>query len=279
MKFSLGCELGYEVEEPTTFLLNVHAARLEQQRLLRESLRLTPEAPVESYVMPESRNRYVRFKAAPGTLAVRYEAEVELTPHRADPASIPELPPGELPFEVLPHLYPSRYCQSDRLPRAATADFGRLEPGHLRVTGICNWIHEQVQYIRGTSDVHTSACDTLVDRAGVCRDFAHLGIALCRALGIPARYASAYAWRLDPPDFHGVFEAWLGGRWWWFDATRQAPVDGLVRIGVGRDASEVSFATFHGQARPTGMKVWSERADGGESTQEPTVDAISTSTV
>lgn len=277
MKFKLGCHLAYEVTAPSSYLLNIQPAKLEQQRVLHENFEITGHPELETYVMPESGNRYVRFKTEPGDLTVDYEAEVELDLHRADPASVPQVPVPELPFEVLPHLYPSRYCQSDRLPRAAQADFGNLDVGHVRVTGICNWIHEQIEYQRGTSDVHTSAVDTLVDRAGVCRDFAHLGIALCRAMGIPARYASAYAWRLDPPDFHGVFEAWLGGRWWWFDATRQAALDGLVRIGVGRDASEVAFATIHGGAKSTGMKVWIERPDAPEEAHQPTIQPISTS--
>lgn len=280
MRFTVRCRLGYRVTTaPAGFLLNVQPARLERQRVLQERLTLTPELPVEGHFMPESGNRCVRFTAPPGELEVEYQAEVELEPVRADPAAVAEVPPGKLPFEVLPHLLPSRYCQSDRLDRAVAADFGGLPQGHLRVSGICNWIYEQVQYLRGTSDVHTSACDTLVDRAGVCRDFAHLGIALCRAMGIPARYASAYAWRLDPPDFHGVFEAWLDGRWWWFDATRQAPIDGLVRIGVGRDAADVAFATISGEAEPTGMSVEVVRLDGEDAAAEHTVQAISTTDI
>jgi transglutaminase-like putative cysteine protease len=227
--------------------------------------------------MPESGNRYVRFQAGPGELTVDYDAEVELEVRSDDPARVPEIPPATLPFEALPHLYPSRYCQADRLPRAAQADFGQLAPGHGRVTAICNWIYEQVEYRRGTSDVHTSACDTLVDRAGVCRDFAHLGIALCRALGIPARFVSCYAWRLDPPDFHAVFEAWLGGRWYLFDPTRQAALDGLVRIGVGRDASEVAFSTIHGAVSPTDMSVRIEPTIEPAEPSDPTIMAISTS--
>lgn len=277
MRFSVGCRLGYRVVgAPAGFLLNIQPARLERQKLLSERFTLRPELPVESYVMPESGNRYLRFEAPPGELEVDYRAEVEVEPEYADPAGIAEVPPGRLPFETLPHLLPSRYCEADRLPRAACEDFGGLPPGHLKVTGLCNWINQQVEYLRGTSDVHTSACDTLVDRAGVCRDFAHLGIALCRALGIPARYASAYAWRLDPPDFHGVFEAYLDGRWWWFDPTRQAPLDGLVRIGVGRDASDVAFATIYGEVEPGPMAVEIERTNGG-GTAEATVQAISTS--
>ncbi|HEX6013107.1 MAG TPA: transglutaminase family protein [Geminicoccaceae bacterium] len=277
MKFSVGCELGYQVDAPSSFVLNIQPTRLEQQRILRELLVLTPDLPVESHVAPESGNRLVRFQAPACDLTVRYDAEVDLEVQRQDPATVAEIPPAELPFEVLPHLNPSRYCQSDRLPRAAQADFGGLEPGHGRVTAVCNWIYKQVEYRRGTSDVHTSACDTLVDRAGVCRDFAHLGIALCRALGIPARFASCYAWRLDPPDFHAVFEAYLGGRWWLFDPTRQAALDGLVRIGVGRDASEVAFSTIYGAAWPNGITVRIEPVAAPGQSAGNTVLAVSTS--
>lgn len=276
MRFSLGCRLAYDVRAPSTFVLNIQPAKLEQQKVLRESLATAPQVGLQDHVMPESGNRYVRFQAQPGKLEVTYDALVELEVRRDDPAGIAEIAPADLPFETLPHLYPSRYCQADRLPRAAQADFGHLPAGHDRVTGICNWIYEQLEYRRGTSDVHTSACDSLVDRAGVCRDFAHLGIALCRAMGIPARFVSAYAWRLDPPDFHAVFEAFLGGRWYLFDPTRQAALDGLVRIGVGRDAAEVAFSTIYGSAQPTGMAVRIEPTESVGS-YEPTVMAISTS--
>jgi transglutaminase-like putative cysteine protease len=233
--------------------------------------------PLETYAMPESGNRYVRLLAQPGPILLSYEAEVELLVHRADPATVGETPLAELAFEVLPHLYPSRYCQSDRLERAAQSDFGQTERGHARVTALCNWIYEWIDYSRGTSDAHTSACDTLIDRAGVCRDFAHLGIALCRALGIPARFVSAYAYQLQPPDFHAVFEAWIGDRWYLFDPTRQAALDGIVRIGVGRDASEVSFASIHGEAEPTETEVRIEAAEEDRSSSR-TTDAISTAT-
>jgi transglutaminase-like putative cysteine protease len=276
MKFSMGCRLGYQVEAPSSFVLNIQPATFERQQLLHERLTLTPEAPVESWVMPESGNRYLRFNARPGELTVDYEAEVELDVRRDDPATVMETPVPELPLATLPHLYPSRYCEADRLPRAAQADFGHFAPGHARVTAICNWIYEQIEYRRGTSDEHTSACDTLVDRAGVCRDFAHLGIALCRALGIPARFVSCYAWRLDPQDFHAVFEAWLGGRWYLFDATRQAALDGLVRIGIGRDAAEVAFSTIRGIVKPTETSVRIAPDPEPREPYTPTTLAIST---
>ncbi|MFC7693834.1 transglutaminase family protein [Paeniroseomonas aquatica] len=136
----------------------------------------------------------------------------------------------------------------------AQRTFGGLPGGYARVNGICNWIHDHVDYRAGSSDEQSSAMDTILDRAGVCRDFAHLAIACCRAMGIPARYVSAYAWRLDPPDFHAVFEAWLqgptGGAWYIFDATRKAAPNGLVRIGIGRDAAEVAFASPSAPSRP-----------------------------
>ena len=277
MKFSLSCELGYQVKDQASFVLNIQPSQLPQQRILRESLVLTPDVPHETYVMPESGNRYVRFQAAAGEVKIAYDAEVELDVQLDDPATVPEIPTEQLPFPTLPHLYPSRYCQADRLPRAAQSDFGHLAPGHARVTAICNWIHDQIEYKRGTSDEHTSAADTLIDRAGVCRDFAHLGIALCRALGIPARFVSCYAWRLEPPDFHAVFEAYLGGRWYLFDSTRQAALDGLVRIGIGRDASEVAFTTIQGEVEPTVMQVRIEPLTPLAHAYEPTVQAVTTS--
>ena len=116
----------------------------------------------------------------------------------------------------------------------------------------------------------------LVAAAGVCRDYAHLAIALCRALGIPARYVSGYAVDLDPPDFHGFFEAYLGGEWYLFDATRLAPVDGLVRIATGRDAADVAFAAIVGDVTMTGMEIVTRRADGEPPAAARTTAAIST---
>lgn len=278
MKFALGCKLGYKIEGTASFVLNLQPAELPQQKLVRESLVVTPDVPRETYVMPESGNRYVRFTAPAGELLITYDAEVELEAKLEDPNGIAEVPRPQLPFATLPHLYPSRFCQSDRLARAVQSDFGHLPPGHARVTAICNWIYEHIEYRRGSSDEHTSAMDTLIDRAGVCRDFAHLGIALCRALGIPARYVSCYAWRLDPPDFHAVFEAYLGGRWYLFDATRQAALDGLVRIGLGRDASEVAFTSIDGKYEPTVMQVHIAPATPLTAPYAPTVQAVTTTT-
>jgi transglutaminase-like putative cysteine protease len=261
MDYSLGCELTYEVKAPTPFLLNIEAQNFDGQTVRGETLAVTPELPVERWIMPESGNRYLRVHARPGKLTVRYNAIVSLEPVLEDPAGLAAIVPGDLPMWVLPHLYPSRYCQSDRLERMAERTFGQLS-GYAKVSGICNWICDNVDYIRGSSDALTSAFDTVSQRAGVCRDFAHLGVAFCRAQGIPARYVSAYAWRLLPPDFHAVFEAFLEGPegrgWYLFDPTRMSAPDGLVRIGVGRDAAEVAFCTPFGEVDAAPPKVWIE---------------------
>src|SRR4051812_19584859 len=256
MEFSVCARLGYRVEQHTPFVFNVQAQRFAGQEIVSEELNIDPGLPLEHWTMPESGNHYVRLIAPPGGFTVSYNATVRLSHVAEDPDVVHEVPDGELPLSVLTHLYPSRYCQVDRLQRFAHRTFDAVPPGHRRVTAICNWIRDNVDYVSGASDELTSAYDTVVQRAGVCRDFAHLGIAFCRALGIPARYVSAYAWRLQPPDFHAVFEAFLRGPsgpgWYVFDPTRMAAPEGIVRIGIvrigiGRDAAEVAFCTQFGE--------------------------------
>jgi transglutaminase-like putative cysteine protease len=251
MEFSVLATLGYRVEKDTAFVFNVQAQKFTGQTIRSESLCIEPKIPTEDWTMPESANRYFRLIAPAGAFKIIYQATVDLTHPTENPAAISEVPSGELPPSVLTHLYPSRYCQSDRLDRFARCTFGNLPQGYQRVVEVCNWIYGNVDYVSGASDALTSAYDTLSQRAGVCRDFAHLGIALCRALGVPARYVSAYAWRLEPPDFHAIFEAFLRGPsglgWYAFDPTRMADPRGIVRIGVGRDAAEVAFCTQFGE--------------------------------
>ena len=276
MRFALGCHLTYEVLEETTFIFNLEVAQLRSSAIVGERLTLAPDLSRRVYVAPDFKNRYLGVTVAPGPFSLDYEAEVALTVHRADPATIDEMPMASLPLDILPFLLPSRFVSSDRLTPFAQAEFGAQPRGHQRVNAICGWIHDHIAYVRGASDEETTADETLLKRAGVCRDFAHLGIAFCRALGMPARFVSCYAYGLVPSDFHAVFEAYLDGRWWLFDATRQAHLDGLVRIGIGRDAAEIAFATPYGAMKPTGMEIRIARADGGPEPTERTVEAIST---
>ena len=278
MLYSFGCRLSYRIKSRTPFVFNIEAARHPAQELVAETLTIEPELEAERWTMPESGNRYLRVLVPGGSLTLSYEAQVRLTPALEAPEDVVELAAEDLPLSVLPHLWPSRYCQADKLNRFAQRTFGSKPAGYRRVNDICNWIHDNVDYEGGVSDELTSAFDTVTVRAGVCRDFAHLAIALCRAVGIPARYVSAYAYKLAPPDFHAVIEAFLlgptGPGWYIFDPTRKAAADGLVRIGIGRDAAEVAFATPFGDIEYDKPEVWIEAAP---SVSESTTQAVRTS--
>lgn len=162
---------------------------------------------------------------------------------------------SELPEDILPFLLPSRFCPSDKFMRFAQREFGDAGDGVARVMAILNWIRTNLDYVPGISNAETTAERTFVDRAGVCRDFTHLGITLSRALGMPARAVSAYALGLDPPDFHAIFEVYLENSWWLIDPTRLAPIEGIVRIGSGRDASDIAFLTTDKQCQVISQSV------------------------
>jgi transglutaminase-like putative cysteine protease len=276
MRFSIQCDLDYESGDGTTLILNIEAQRTSRQVILHEEFIAPAGASIDAHEVPETGNRYRRLILPKGSHAIAYRAEVETRPALDDVADVPEVPVSQLPFDVLPHLYPSRYCQSDKVSRFAWREFGSIANGHEKVEAICNWIYENVDYLGGTSDSSTSAYDTFTLRAGVCRDFAHLGITFARALGIPARFVSAYAHQLEPMDFHAVFEAFLGGRWYLFDATRRCPIDGIVKIGTGRDAADTAFATFYGELTGAPKNISIERMDAGDQ-GDWTVDAVSLS--
>jgi len=274
-QYEVGCELNYTVAGPAAFIFNVSVADNAFQRIVSEAFTTEPALEVASSRSPIEDKRHHRFTMNAGALRVKYSATVELSHHIRPPDDVLETPPGGLPADVVPYLYPSRYCESDKLVRLAQHEFGGLQAGFSRVTAVCNWIRDNVEYLRGSTDPLTSAFDTATERAGVCRDFAHLAIAFCRALGIPARFTAGYAFNLVPPDFHAYFEAWLDGRWYIFDPTRLAPQTGLIRIGTGRDAADTSFATIFGAVAFTSMKVTMISAGGN--IPDYTTDAISTS--
>ena len=279
MDFEVGCTLEYEAQALTPFVFNLEAARFPRQVITAERMTTTPDlGEPDRFIMPESGNRLTRFLVPKGKLRVEYTASIRLDPLMLDPTDVQELAAGSIPLDVLPYLNASRYCQSDRLARFAQRQFNATPAGHQRATAICNWIRDNVDYESGSTDVLTSAYDTLGDRTGVCRDFAHLAITLCRAVGIPARYISAYAWQLQPPDFHAVFEAYLAGpdgvgAWYLFDPTRMAALDGLVRIGAGRDAADVAFCSIFGNAKAEVPRVW---INGPAPGPMRTVQAVST---
>lgn len=253
-RFDVDCELAYELAGPADFLFQLHALDGTDQRVLSESLEVEPAIRVHTYEDPAVGHRFTRLSAREGPLRLRYRARVERRPVPRDPAAA-EMAITELPDEVMHNLMPTRYCESDLLSHASIKLFGELPRGHARVQAICDWIHDNVDYQIGSSIATTTACDVFRNRAGVCRDYAHLAVTFCRALNIPARLVVGYAlFEEPPPDFHAVFEAYLGGRWVMFDATRLSPVDDLVRIAMGRDAKDVAFATIFGPATMTSMR-------------------------
>lgn len=275
MIFEVGCELRYDVTAPTTLFLSVDVAESRQQLVLSQDVRSQPYVSAETYRYPNTGTVYRRMLLPVGEVEITAAARVNLEPHLQPPATVHEIAIDQLPLSVVPFLFPSRFCQSDELARFALRQFGSIPPGHGRVTEICNWIHREVDYLSGSSNAATSAADSFKLRAGVCRDFAHLGITFCRALGIPARFVSAYGWQLEPQDFHAVFEAYLGGRWYLFDATRQCPLDGIVRIGVGRDAADTAFTTYYGSMKALPKWVWVEPAGATGAGGNWTVEGVS----
>ncbi|WP_088278453.1 transglutaminase family protein [Ideonella sp. A 288] len=254
IRIQLQIDLTYEVDaHGADFVFNVHAAHTPNQRVMDERLWLSQTLPTQVHLDPHTGNRHLRLRAMPGPLKLSYSATIDLMHHRADPVSIAEVPVHNLPFEALEYIYPSRYCQSDRLGKLAIGEFGALWQGYSRVVAIRDWVRQRVAFTSNSSNGTTSAVDTVIERVGVCRDFAHLMIALCRAVNIPARFATGTDYGADPalgpPDFHAYVEAYVGGRWYLFDPSGTAIPMGLVRFGTGRDAADVAFATIFGGVR------------------------------
>ena len=245
-------------------LLNVHPSRVADLRAPDE-LCVSPATRVETFV-DSFGNRCCRFVAPQGGLRLSsstliYDAGI------SDAVNIAarEIPPEELPHEALRYLYNSRYCEVDRFSTIALELFGSAPPGWTRVQAVCDWVHSKVsfgyQYARPTK----SALDVFTERFGVCRDFQHLAVTMCRALNIPARYATGYLGDIgvpaspDPMDFSAWFEAYLEDRWWTFDARHNRPRLGRVLMATGRDASDVAITTSFGIANLKQFSVVSEQ--------------------
>jgi transglutaminase-like putative cysteine protease len=262
--FHIDCELDYEVQQQSLFVFNLGVPSTPTQRVVAERMSTSPPHPLDEFRDEAGRNRFVRLDVPPGPFNIRYLATVEVEPPDCDELAR-ETPLPELPGQLLSYVQGSRYCEVEAIYSFAVRKFGNLPPGYQRVRSICRWVKEHVDYQIGTSTPSYTARDVLANRAGVCRDFAHVVIALCRALNIPSRFVTAYTKYQDPPpDFHAVAEVFLEGRWYLFDPTELAPIGNLVRLGTGRDASEVPFATFFGAARLLRLSPLVEPASGKE---------------
>jgi transglutaminase-like putative cysteine protease len=284
VRIQFAIDLQYDILYPgTDFVFNIHAAQTASQLVISEQL--TISQPVVSTVQtnPSTYARYLRLTAGAGPLNINYQATLDIKHHVAEPESIGETPVAKLPLSALTYIYPSRYCQSDRLGILATNEFGNLPKGYQRVQAVQKWVREQVAFRSNTSNSNTSAIDTLTDRVGVCRDFAHLMIAICRALSIPARFTTGIDYGADPAlgptDFHAYVEVFLDNRWYLFDPSGTAIPMGFVRMGTGRDAADVSYATIFGSvASPPPVITVSAITEAGRPWEMPRhrTEALST---
>ena len=241
-------------------LLQFEAAAIPEQRLLSHETSLPPALRSARVAAQDDIGERI-WISGEGQVDIAYSACVEIEREISDVASLPALPPHSLPGEVVQYLFDSRFCTADRLQAFVEEQFAGTSGG-ARIAAIRDWIQQEVSYAPGSSGAHTTAIDTFVDRRGICRDFAHVLIALARASTIPARYVACYAPGVDPPDFHAVAEVFLGtsdgsegGTWQLVDATGMADPAQTVKIGVGRDAADVSFLTSFGASEFLGHEV------------------------
>ncbi|MFV5213601.1 transglutaminase-like domain-containing protein [Azonexus caeni] len=275
VRIQFAIDLDYALNAPgVDFVFNIHAAQTPRQRIVSESLQLTPTLAPTIVTEPHTAARFLRLHVDNGPLHVAYRATLDIDLHLGDPDHIPETPVNELPLDALAYIYPSRYCQSDRLAMLAISEFGHLPKGYRRVETICQWVNRHVTFRPATSSSTTSAIDTLIGRVGVCRDFAHLMIAICRALNIPARFTTGIDYGADPAlgptDFHAYVEVFLDQRWYIFDPSGTAIPMGFVRIGTGRDAADVSYATIFGSVNsPPPLISISALTEPGQAWQLP----------
>lgn len=247
MLLTVRAAASYDLPAETFVLLMVEPALQGASHRGREEKLVATPSPYSELRTDLYGNPQRRLLASKGPFSFEFTATIETEPNQPVPKDAEEHPAAEIPAEAMLYTLPSRYCQSDQLTRMAQSEFGELKPGGGRVLAIADWVRQHVEYRYGTTDAMTSAYDTATERIGVCRDFAHLTIAFCRALGLPARYVSGYALGLEPPDFHGYVQVYLGGNWYNVDATFDGVRPALVPIAVGRDAADVAMTTFWGQ--------------------------------
>ena len=262
MMLHVGCTLGYEVLSPTAnFTFNILVNFGQYQSLVTEDVGLVPpEVPIGEREATTKGNRVFRVEAPTGPLRVNYRATVEVT-RPAMPERVEADNPGRLPLSILTYMLPSRYCESDRFAPMAWELFGKIGDRAEQVREICRWINATLAYTPGSTDSRTSAWDVWELKKGVCRDYTHLAIALCRALSIPTRYVGGYAAGLQPMDFHACFEVYLGGRWYIMDPTDGIAPDHIAIIARGRDAANAPLATIFGRVEGKEVKVTCEEEE------------------
>lgn len=266
----VGCHLAYEttVSTPVLFVLK---PRLEGRVLVMQE-KLSFGIGLPGYEFQDSHgNITYRSTLMPGRNEIRHDALVAVSslPDRRE-ALGRVLPVGQLPFELLRYTLPSRYCDSDKLMNFAWNQFGQTTHGFPRVQAICDWVHQNIEYRFGSGRPDLSASEVIARRFGVCRDFAHVAIALCRAFNLPARYVTGHMPDIgyvdpgSPMDFHAYCEVYLGQEWLTFDPRYNVPRIGRVKVAHGSDAVDGAFATIYGEAKLTNFEVWAYQVNPQE---------------
>lgn len=256
MKFEVSAKIEYEALAPSTLLLNIQPYKSLNQTIIEETLFSNPGLKMKELnsLAGEKRFKIIDIPDT-GHISLSYKAIVKNEVKVIAAENLDDVPISLMPASALSYLNPSRYCQSDKLYKFAYNKFGKIEHAFQKIMAIREWIFNNVEYNGGYTTPQTSAFDTITEQIGVCRDFAHLGIALCRALTIPARYFTGYAYQLRPQDFHACFEAYLGGYWIIIDATKLVPVNGLIKIATGADATDTALASIFGNLQFKNMQI------------------------
>jgi transglutaminase-like putative cysteine protease len=262
VRLDVGCRIGVSALWPTPVVLMLSPQSGEGQTVVAEQFVIDPPSELREYVDRHG-NRCQRLVLPAGSSRVSATAVVDTADHIDVDVTAPLTTLDTVPDWVLEFCLPSRYCQSDVLRAEAIGIVGDAMPGYPQVEAIRSWIAMSIRYEYGTSDTSTSALDTLRSGAGVCRDFAHLGIALCRAIEIPARMVVGYLHQLVPMDQHAWWEAYVGERWYTFDPTQAEPKGNRVAVAYGRDAADVAFVTQFGPLELTEMEVFVKSTAGG----------------
>lgn len=273
MRILVGCEMTYEFRYPTTVIamLNVHSSRFPD--LERPDYLLTiPAVPLEGY-RDSFGNWCTRLVAPAGRITLKTDTVVRDQSEKDEPdTSAIELVASMLPTDTLMFLLGSRYCETDRLSETAWELFGHLTPGWSRVQAVCDYVHDRISFGYEYSRPTRTAAEVYEERHGVCRDYAHLAIAFCRCLNIPARYCTGYVSDIGlplphaPGDFAAWMEVYLGGRWHMFDPRNNSPRIGRILIAYGRDAADVPLTLTFGPNTLVDFRVTTEEATGAVTT-------------
>ena len=288
MRIKLGYELVFDVPAPTPMVLMLYLHPSRWADAVRPDNLLTePAVPIQTYLDPFG-NRCGRVVAPAGKFRIHNDLIVRDS-GLADPVTPDAIqhPVDELPVDVMQFLLASRYCEVDKMVPLAWELFGKTRPGWERVQAICDWAHERITFNYQDADSTRTACGAYEQRKGVCRDYMHLAITMCRAMNIPARYCTGYLGDIGippapyPMDFSAWFEAYLGGKWHTFDARHNVPRIGRVLMARGRDAVDVALTTSFGDTKLEKFLVWTDEVveDRAAQAQDAVDDEVQASPV